>query len=82
MPALGQNQNHKVDAFIREKMKSQNIPGLSLAIVRGGRIVYAKGYGMANLELSVPATEKTNYSLASITETFTGSGNDNVSRGK
>jgi CubicO group peptidase (beta-lactamase class C family) len=71
MPALGQNQNAKVDDYVREKMKSRNIPGLSLAIVREGRIVYAKGYGMANLELSAPATEKTVYQLASITKTFT-----------
>jgi CubicO group peptidase (beta-lactamase class C family) len=39
--------------------------------VRDGKIILAKGYGMANLELSVPATEKTNYSIASITKTFT-----------
>jgi CubicO group peptidase (beta-lactamase class C family) len=39
--------------------------------VREGKIVYAKGYGMANLELSAPATEKTVYHIASITKTFT-----------
>jgi len=71
IPVLGQNQNNKVDSYIREKMKSRNIPGLSLAVVRDGKIIYAKGYGMANLELSVPATEKTVYHLTSITKTFT-----------
>ena len=64
-------QIEKIDLFIREKMKSKNIPGLSLAIVRDGKIILAKGYGMANLELSVLATEKTNYLIASITKTFT-----------
>ena len=71
IPAFGQNQTEKIDSFVREKMKSKNIPGLSLAIVREGKIVYAKGYGMANLELSVPATEKTVYHIASVTKTFT-----------
>lgn len=61
----------KVDAYVLEKMKARNIPGLSLAIVRDGKIILAKGYGMANLELSVPATEKTIYHLASVTKTFT-----------
>lgn len=65
------SQTEKVNAFVREKMAANHIPGLSLAVVRDGNIVFAKGYGMANLELNVPATEKTNYSIASITKTFT-----------
>ncbi len=52
-------------------MKSKNIPGLSLAVVREGKIVLAKGYGMANLELSTPANEKTCFLLYSITKSFT-----------
>ena len=52
-------------------MKSKNIPGLSLAVVREGKIVLAKGYGMANLELSTPANEKTCFVIYSITKTFT-----------
>ncbi len=54
-----------------EKMSARHIPGLSFAVVRNGKIICAKGYGMANLELSVPATEKANYSIASITKIFT-----------
>lgn len=61
----------KVDAYVHEKMKAHNIPGLSLAIARDGKLILAKGYGMANLELSVPATEKTVYHLASTTKTLT-----------
>ncbi|MCA1626288.1 MAG: beta-lactamase family protein [Acidobacteria bacterium] len=69
--AQTERQIEKIDSFVREKMKSKNIPGLSLAVVRDGKLLLAKGYGMANLELSVPATEKTNYSIASITKIFT-----------
>ena len=69
--ALGQDQTRKVDAFVREKMAANHIPGLSLAVVRDGKIVLAKGYGTANLELSVPATEKTVFAIYSITKTFT-----------
>ncbi len=65
-------QTEKVDAFVREKMKANHIPGLSLAVVRDGKIVLAKGYGMANLELAAPATEKTSFAIYSITKTFTG----------
>ena len=52
-------------------MKTRNIPGLSLAIVRDGKLMTAKAYGIANLELSVPATEKTVFLIYSITKTFT-----------
>lgn len=69
--AESKGQTEKVDAFVREKMAANHIPGLSLAVVRDGNIILAKGYGMANLELNVPATEKISYSIASITKTFT-----------
>jgi CubicO group peptidase (beta-lactamase class C family) len=61
----------KVDAYVREKMAANHIPGLSLAVVQDGKIVYSKGFGIANLELSAPSTDKTVYSLASITKSFT-----------
>ena len=61
----------KVDSYIREKMSARHIPGLSLAVVRNGKIIYAKGYGMANLELSVPASPETNYPIYSVTKIFT-----------
>jgi D-alanyl-D-alanine carboxypeptidase len=61
----------KIDQFIKDKMQEYGIPGLSLAVVRDGKIIHLKGYGIANLELSAPVTEKTVFSLASITKTFT-----------
>ena len=61
----------RVDAFVRSKMAEYHIPGLSLAVVRHGKIVLAKGYGVSNLELNTRATSKTRYSLYSITKTFT-----------
>lgn len=69
--AFGQNQAKKVDAFVKEKMAANHIPGLSLAVVREGKIIFAKGYGMVNLELSVPANEKNVFPIYSITKTFT-----------
>ncbi len=69
--AQTERQTEKVDLFVREKMKSKNIPGLSLAVLRDGKIVHAKGYGMANLELSTPVTGKTVFAIFSITKTFT-----------
>ena len=61
----------KVDDFIQAEMKRQKIPGLSLAVLKNGKILKAKGYGFANVEWNVPATPETVYQLASITKCFT-----------
>jgi hypothetical protein len=50
-------ENDAVDDYIAVQMRKPHIPGLSLAIVRSGQVVKAKGYGFANLELTpTPAT--------------------------
>ncbi|MBO0721123.1 MAG: FAD-dependent oxidoreductase, partial [Blastocatellia bacterium] len=52
---------------LREKLK---IPGLSAAIVADQKVVWAKGFGYADLENKTPATPETNYRIASLTKTF------------
>src|SRR5262249_18680560 len=56
----------------RETMASNHIPGLSLAVLREGKIILAKGYGVSNLELATAVTEKTAFVIFSLTKTFTG----------
>jgi D-alanyl-D-alanine carboxypeptidase len=60
-----------VDAYVQQVMQKRHIPGVSVAVVKDGKVVLAKGYGLANVELNVPATESTVYQLASVTKTFT-----------
>ncbi len=60
-----------VDDYIRVQMRRQHVPGLSLAVVRDGTVIKAKGYGLANVELGVPATADTVYEIGSITKQFT-----------
>ncbi len=52
-------------------MNIMHIPGVSLAVVCDGRIVKAKGYGLANIEANSAATSKTVYEIGSITKQFT-----------
>ena len=47
-----------------------HIPGMSAAIVKDRKVVWAKGFGQADLEKKVPATPETNYRIASLTKTF------------
>ncbi len=60
-----------IDEYIQEMMIENQIPGLSVAVVLEGEVVLIQGYGLANLEHSVPATEQTVYEIASIGKTFT-----------
>jgi CubicO group peptidase (beta-lactamase class C family) len=52
-------------------MDTQHIPGVSLGVVRGGKLVEAKGYGKASVELNSPATPRTLYALASVSKQLT-----------
>lgn len=61
----------QVDDYIRERMQKRHIPGLSLAVIKDGQVALARGYGLANVELDVPATPETVYPLYSVTKTFT-----------
>lgn len=64
-------QSDKIDEYVTAEMRKQNIPGLSLAVVRNGEIIKAKGYGLANVELNVAATPETIYQSGSIGKQFT-----------
>jgi CubicO group peptidase (beta-lactamase class C family) len=48
-----------------------NEPGAAIVITKGGKEIYAKGFGMANLELEVPMTSEMIFRIASITKQFT-----------
>jgi D-alanyl-D-alanine carboxypeptidase len=61
-----------IDIFIKTEMQKRHIPGLSLAVVRRGKPVLIKGYGVANVEWSTPAAKDTVYPLHSMTKLFTG----------
>lgn len=60
----------KIDEFVKEKMKSEKIPGVSLAIVKGNRITYLKGYGSADTRGN-PVTPKTPFIIGSLSKSFT-----------
>lgn len=63
----------QVAAIVREEMERQGIPGVSVGVVSRGRILLEQGYGLCNLEHSVPATAETIYQSASIGKQFTAS---------
>lgn len=60
-----------VDRLIQAEMKRRHIPGLALAVVRDGKPIKVKGYGLADIENNVRVTPESVFELASIGKTFT-----------
>jgi CubicO group peptidase (beta-lactamase class C family) len=57
--------------YVRSEMQRQHVPGLSLLVVRDGKIMRAEGYGLANVELQVPAKPETVFQSGSMGKQFT-----------
>ncbi len=64
-------QPDRVDDFVQGEMQRQHIPGLSLLVARDGKILLAKGYGFANVELQVPVKPETVFQSGSVGKQFT-----------
>ncbi|MFZ1370173.1 MAG: serine hydrolase [Ferruginibacter sp.] len=65
-------QPDSIDLFVAKQMQQRKIPGLQLAIVRNGKIIKTGNYGLANVQDSIPVTDKTVFTINSITKAFTG----------
>lgn len=57
-----------IDAFLKSRMDSLNIPGLSIALINDSKVVYHQTFGYANLEEKLPVTDKTIFEGASLSK--------------
>lgn len=67
--SVGQWQ--RFEELVVQYMAKENIPGLSIAAARDGKVIYEKGFGQANIENKIKTTPNTIYGIASITKSFT-----------
>ncbi len=67
---MDDNLLHRIDSLIG-RTYPHNEPGAAAIVVKNGQTVFRKGYGMANLELSVPIEPDMVFRLGSITKQFT-----------
>lgn len=61
----------KMDAIFA-KYDTKTSPGLAAAIVRNGKVIFKKGYGLANMEYDIPNTSSSVYDIASVSKQFAG----------
>src|ERR1700694_239936 len=61
----------RIDDIARQMLERRGIPSASIAVVKGGKLVYTHAYGKAHLQPDVPATPAMRYSIGSISKQFT-----------
>jgi len=64
----------EVDDYLVTEMAARRIPGLALAVARGGAIVRTSEYGLANVELAAPVGEESVFPIASLDKELTAAG--------
>ena len=67
---LAYGQIDSTDLIVQKMMKDQKIAGLALAVIKNGKAVVNKGYGLANVEHNVPVTAETVIRLGSVSKQF------------
>ena len=59
------------DKFVTRIIQEWEVPGVSIALVKDGRVLLAKGYGLRNVEKNLPVTGNTLFAIGSCTKAFT-----------
>lgn len=60
-----------LDALVEAEMKTAQVPGVAVAVIRGGEVIYTKTYGYRDLENKLPVTGNTVFRIGSITKSMT-----------
>src|SRR5579872_3527409 len=64
------NSSARIDEIFKQWNKPDT-PGVAVAVIRDGKLVYQKGYGAANLEYDILITPETVFHVASVSKQFT-----------
>lgn len=60
----------ELEPKITEVIRSGRLPGFALGVVKNGKLIYAKGFGVAKLGANSPVTSRSLFHMASVTKTF------------
>ena len=63
-------ENQAIDRIFTEWNK-KDVPGCALGIIKEGKLIYAKGYGMANMEYDIPNSASSVFRIGSTSKQFT-----------
>jgi CubicO group peptidase (beta-lactamase class C family) len=63
-----------LDGLVADAMAEWKIPGIAIAVVRNGEVALLKAYGQRDVEAELPVTTDTQFTICSITKSFTSTG--------
>ncbi|MFN2393936.1 MAG: serine hydrolase domain-containing protein, partial [Pyrinomonadaceae bacterium] len=61
----------EIDALVEKAMKEFNVAGVAVAVVKDGKIIHEKGYGVRSIDSKQPVNAHTNFQIASNSKAFT-----------
>ncbi|WP_241654711.1 serine hydrolase domain-containing protein [Granulicella sibirica] len=61
----------QIDRIAEGVLKQRGVPSASVAVVKGGKLVYTHAYGLAHIDPNTPATPDMRYSIGSVSKQFT-----------
>jgi CubicO group peptidase (beta-lactamase class C family) len=70
-PGICQQAPPDFDGYVKRVMQTFTVPGLSVAIVKDGKVILAKGYGVRRMGDPAPVDARTRFGIASNTKLFT-----------
>jgi CubicO group peptidase (beta-lactamase class C family) len=60
-----------IDSLVKATLKTFDVPGIAVGIIKDGKLIHAKGYGVRSLKNNLPVDENTLFGIASNSKAFT-----------
>ena len=70
-PVYAQITSQEIDRFVENAMEKFTVAGAAVAVVKDGKIIHQKGYGVSSIETKEKVNEKTRFAIASNSKAFT-----------
>lgn len=72
LPVFAQGLSpHQIDSLVEKTMKTFNVPGMAVSVIKDGEIISEKAYGIQSIETKKPVDKNTLFGVASNTKAFT-----------
>ncbi|HRH47033.1 MAG TPA: serine hydrolase domain-containing protein, partial [Pyrinomonadaceae bacterium] len=68
---FGQLTTEQIDTLVKNSLAKFKVAGVSVGIVKDGKIIYTKGFGVKSIKTKAPVDEHTNFAIASNGKAFT-----------
>ena len=63
--------SHQIDSVVEKTLKTFDVPGIAVAVVKDGKVIHARGYGVRSLNTGQKVDENTLFGIASNSKAFT-----------